>query len=264
MSPRGRKTDRRQDRRNREQQPAWLWLLLLLFLSALTAMAAVSCGKQEEAVSAVPPSLVRRAPLTEEFPRDGVLYTDRLGWLTEFYREAESGLRYFRETTGVQPYLYLRSALGKGSYSQEELDRSAEILYDSLFHDDLHLLILVDEQAEREEAMLMGMAVGKTAASVMDREAREILRAYWQIDLGESRGLTSPQKAAAMGTALRRTADNIMMVQNTSGWIWLLLLLTVGLLLMAAWEFRKNWLKQKQESRTQKENPPSAKNREKA
>ena len=83
----------------------------------------------------------------------------------------------------------------------------------------------------------------------MDEEALSILEAYWKAAFSEGESLTAPQKAAAVSGALSRTADNIMGVENSSGWIIALIVLVSLLLLLAARDFLRNWnrLKKKEE-----------------
>ena len=163
--------------------------------------------------------------------------TDRIGWLEENRDRAEPGLKYFYDKTGVQPHIYLRSTQSGGE-NRESMNSYAEALYGSLFGDERHLLLLVEETDGR---LFYGMAVGKLADAVMDQEAREILEDYWDILLEDSENLGGGQRAAAMGEALERTAANIMMVKQTGGWIWMLVLLVTGILLLAGLEYRKNW-----------------------
>ena len=236
-------------RKDRERQRAWLWPLLLLLLAMLTAFLAVSCGKQSGAVAEVPRSTQRRARLESGSVRETAYITDRLGWLEENRGPAEAGLRYFYRQSGVQPHLYLRGAQpSAGSVDRDSMNGYAAALYGSLFSDEGHLLIFLEEE-ERSGSLRWGFAWGKQAAAVLDPEAQEILRAYWDILLADSAELADGQKAAAIEEALKRSADNIMMVQNTGGWIWFLGILLGGILLLGAWEFRKNWVRLKTEDK---------------
>lgn len=214
----------------------------------LTAVLAVSCGRQNGAVSAVPQSTQRRSKLDSGGGRVSSYVTDRVGWLEENRALAEAGLSYFFDKTGVQPHIYLRQTQNREAGSgQAEWDSYAEALYGSLFSDERHLLVLVEEQetAGDSQGLRYGLAWGKQAAAVMDQEAREILDAYWAVFLADSGELADGQKASALAEVFQRTADNIMMVKKTGGWIWALGILVGGILLLAAWEFQKNWKKLK-------------------
>ncbi len=227
--------------RDRDRQPAWLWIVLLFALASLTAAWASSCGKQQTAYSDIPESTVRRSRLELSTLRETAYFTDRMGWLESNPKQAESGLRYFYEKTGVQPHLYIRSAAGARTVGRAEMDGYAEALYGSLFSDGGHLLILLDEQPDREPPFMIGFAAGRDAASVLDEEALAILEAYWKAAFSDGEGLTSPQKAAAAGEALRRTADNIMGERNSTGWVIALVVLVGALLLFAGRDFLKAW-----------------------
>ena len=63
----------------------------------------------------------------------------------------------------------------------------------------------------------------------------------WKAAFSDGEGLTSPQKAAAAGEALRRTADNIMGERNSTGWVIALVVLVGALLLFAGRDFLKAW-----------------------
>lgn len=234
-------------RRDKDHQPAWLWLVLLFVLAALTAAWASSCGKRQAALSEVPLSTETRTRLESgTAPRDAASFTDRAGWLEENRKQAEKGLSYFYEKTGVQPYIYLRTAAGDGAADRTEMDGYAQALYASLFSDETHLLILLEEQPDSEPSVRTGFAAGRTAASVMDGEALDILAAYFRVGFAAGEGLTSPQKAAAAGEALQRTADNIMGIRNTSSWVIALIVLLVLLLLLAVRDFRRGWVRETQ------------------
>lgn len=258
MSPVAEGTIRRRSRipgrrmeKKREQQRAWLWVLLLFVCAVLTALLALSLGRQSDASAVVPRSAQRRSPL-EGGGAETLYVTDRVGWLEENRGQAEAGLRYFYEKTGVQPHIYVRGAQNPGiSSPRENLDNYGAALYGSLFNDEAHLLIIVEEK-ENGSILQAGFAPGKQALSVMDQEAMDILRAYWKTLLEDSRNLAEGQKAAAIGEVLEKTADNIMMVKNTGGWLFMLALLTGGILLLAVLEFRRNWMRIKSETQNGK------------
>ena len=228
-------------RRNKDHQPAWLWLVLLFVLAALTAAWASSCGRRQTAFSEVPLTAEHRTRLELPPMRETAYFTDRVGWLEENGKQVEKDLRYFYEKTGVQPHVYLRGASGERSTDRGEMDGYARALYGSLFTDESHLLILAEEQTDAAEPPRIGFAAGRAAASVMDEEALSILEAYWRIGFSAGEELTPSRKAAAAGDALRRTADNIMGVEHRSGWVIALIVLVSLLLLLAAREFQRNW-----------------------
>lgn len=249
MSAETARRKKRRDREGRDRQPAWLWIVILFALASLTAAWASSCGRRQASYADVPLTAEHRTRLELASLRETPYFTDRVGWLEANRKQAEKGLRYFYEKTGVQPHLYVRSVMGYRTADRAEMDGYAQALYGSLFSDEGHLLILADEQPDREEPFLVGFAAGRMASSVMDEEALSILEAYWKAGFAEGESLTAPQKAAAAGDVLRRTADNIMGVENSSGWVIALIVLVSLLLLLAARDFLRNWnrLKKKEE-----------------
>lgn len=98
---------------------------------------------------------------------------DELGWISNS-KIVTDGMDYFYEKTGVRPYLLICDNLdGKGG---EITDAQAEVslkkLYNTLFHDEGHMIFTFMEYAESE--YITYLYTGIAADSVMDQEAREI------------------------------------------------------------------------------------------
>ncbi len=115
----------------------------------------------------------------EALPDDAV--TDEAGYYTDadgawIYDSAtlERGLRDFREATGVSPYVYI---LPNGSStSVSELGQMADQLYNELFDDEAHFLLVFCD--DNHGSFNCGYAVGARAKTVMDDEAIGILADY--------------------------------------------------------------------------------------
>lgn len=129
-------------------------------------------------------------------------YTDADGDWVHDPSELTSGLEHFFDKTGAQPYVYI---LPNGeSTSTDELTARAEELYDELFSDEGHFLLVFCDDGEG--GFTCGYAAGTAAAAVMDDEAVSVLadeldRAYANLSLSEEQ---------IFSQAFSETADVIM------------------------------------------------------
>ncbi|MDW7655971.1 MAG: hypothetical protein SCM11_02225 [Bacillota bacterium] len=120
-------------------------------------------------------SSIKREPL----PRGSVVetgyFTDELGWIQN-QTELTSGMSNFYRETGVQPYLYLTDTINGTHYpSDSEVEGFALSLYDELFADEAHLLLIFYEY---EGEYATWYVSGVQAKSVIDNEAADILLDY--------------------------------------------------------------------------------------
>lgn len=98
-------------------------------------------------------------------------YTDEDGDWIHVADRMTSGMKYFFEKTGVQPYVYI---LKNGtSTSTSELTTKAEELYGQLFSDEGHFLLVFCDDGQG--GFNCGYTVGTKAASVVDDEAVDII-----------------------------------------------------------------------------------------
>ncbi len=119
-------------------------------------------------------STVERTPLAAGNVIETEYYTDAsYDWIRDS-AAMEAGLRRFYEETGVQPYVYI---LPNGTtQSSSQLSVYADELYDQLFDDEGHfLLVFCDTGYGNWNA---GYAVGSQAKTILDDEALGILRDY--------------------------------------------------------------------------------------
>ena len=124
--------------------------------------------------SGAPASTVERKALPSSAVNETGYYTDNDGDWIRNASELERGMKAFFEETGVQPYLYIQK---NGSVtSVQKLTEQAETLYDELFSDEAHfLLVFCDDGNGGYNA---GYAVGSQAKTIMDDEAVGILADY--------------------------------------------------------------------------------------
>lgn len=110
-------------------------------------------------------------------------YRDDWGDWIDKSGEAEavkSGLEYFYNKTGVQPYLWIMGEEGKDYMSEGSLEELADKKYKEMFGDDEgHLLVVFREYPNASSNYICTVTPGSDAEIiVMDEQAREILLDY--------------------------------------------------------------------------------------
>jgi len=176
--------------------------LVLLILGIFLAVAGSFGGG-----SGVSASTVAREPLPAGSVQETGYYTDQLGWIVN-EGELLSGMKSFYKETGIQPYLYLTETVdGSASPSSQEIGDFSARLYDQLFADEAHFLVVYPES---DGWYMVGYTAGAQAKSVMDDEAVGILRDY--LDRYNSSDLSDE---AYFGTVFRETAERIMTVTKS-------------------------------------------------
>ena len=119
-------------------------------------------------------SSIEREPLPQGAALVTPYYTDADGDWIHTPRALEDGMRRFYDETGVWPYLYI---LPNGtSTSTEELAQYADQLYEELFSDDAHFILVFCDDGNG--SFNAGYAVGSQAKTVMDAEAVSVLADY--------------------------------------------------------------------------------------
>ncbi|MCR4776695.1 MAG: hypothetical protein K5869_10005, partial [Saccharofermentans sp.] len=107
-------------------------------------------------------------------------YQDDWGDWIDKSGEAEavkSGLEYFYQKTGVQPYLWIMGEEGKNYMSEGSVEELAEKRYKELFgNDEGHLIVIFREYPNESSNYIVTATPGFDAETqVMDEQAREIL-----------------------------------------------------------------------------------------
>lgn len=141
------------------------------------------------ASSSITASTIEREKLDGQYVITTDYYEDHIGWVESGSR-LERGMKSFFNETGVQPYLYLTETInGSAHPSDEEMEAFAENLYDELFEDEGHLLVVFQEYNSDGQYFCWCVA-GKQAKTVFDNEARDIffdyLDSYYYSDLDTS------------------------------------------------------------------------------
>lgn len=180
-----------------------LLLVLVLFYALFGGLP--SCGRSYDSWGAPASSAQASSTVREKLPASAVTKTDWYadvdgGWVHSASR-LTAGLEHFFEKTGVQPYVYI---LPNGtSSSQEELTSRAEQLYDELFSDEGHFLLVFCDDGNG--SFTCGYVVGTAASAVMDSEALDILAD--ELNYAYNNAATDEE---VFSDAFSRTADRIM------------------------------------------------------
>jgi uncharacterized membrane protein len=144
-------------------------LMVLAFIAFLSDMVGPSSRS-------VPPSTIQRTALPANAVVKTAFYTDHLDWIN-YPSTLERGMESFLRRTGVQPYLYITDHInGEHHPTNEQAEAYALYLYDRLFADEAHVLVIFLEPPGGTP--YVWCLAGDQAKAVFDNEARDILRAY--------------------------------------------------------------------------------------
>jgi len=166
-------------------------------------------------------------------------YRDDWGDWIDKSGEAEavkSGLEYFYNKTGVQPYLWIMGEEGKDYMSEGSLEELGDETYKEMFgNDEGHLLVIFREYPNASSNYICTVTPGSDAETiVMDEQAREILLDYIDFfytneDLNEGQFFKN---------AFMRAGDRIMIKQMTTKQIVMIivvvLVVVIGIIIVAS------------------------------
>lgn len=127
--------------------------------------------------NSITPSTIEREPLPAGSVIETEYFTDNLGWI-DSGSKLESGMKHFYKETGVQPYLYITDSIeGSTTATSSNMEVYANKLYDELFDDEAHVLVLFHEYNSSGKYSTWYVA-GKQAKTVVDSEGADILLDY--------------------------------------------------------------------------------------
>lgn len=151
----------------------------------------------------ITPSTQSREPLPAGAVIETDYYADNLFWIDN-KAQLEAGMKHFYKKTGVQPFLYITDEVdGSRNPSSEQMETFSNNLYDELFEDEAHLLLVFqDADGHYTDWVITGVQ----AKQVVDTEAVNILldyvdRYYYDASLTESQ---------VFGQAFEKAADRMM------------------------------------------------------
>ena len=157
------------------------WILIFPVLFFIGVLAVFVDETDLDTVFEVQRSTIQREALPDSKcdPIDEWYSDDWGDWIDENGEETSliNGLKYFYETTGVQPYLWIMGEEGKDYMSEGSIEELAEATYKDMFGDDEgHILVVFREYPNESGNYICTVTPGYDAETlVMDEEAREIL-----------------------------------------------------------------------------------------
>ncbi len=163
-------------------------LIILIILAVIILPLIFNAGTgSSPGGSSITKSTIERTPLPKGSVNETAYYTDNLGWIQN-KTALTTGMKNFYKETGVQPYLYLTDNInGSRAPLENEVRSYAESLYDQLFTDEAHLLLIFFEP--NPDHYSVWYITGTQAKSVIDSEAADILLdlidRYYQSDLSD-------------------------------------------------------------------------------
>lgn len=220
------------------------FIVLMLIISFASSMNYSS----SDSGSNITKSTIQREPLPKGSVMETDYYTDELDWIKK-PSQLQVGLKNFYEKTGVQPYLYITDTINGSHYpTTEELDEFAHNLYDELFEDEAHLLLVFFEYDSSGNYMDRYVA-GTQAKTVIDMEAADILldyidRYYYDSSLSEDEFFS---------LAFDKAGDRIMTVTK-SPWVnvWMIVGIFAILFILFIWWKKAKDKKELEEERKRK------------
>ncbi|UWG99359.1 hypothetical protein LPY66_15915 [Dehalobacter sp. DCM] len=196
-------------------------ILLILFIIVFILFSIGSIPGSSGS-SDITPSSVAREPLPAGAVNETDYYTDELGWITN-ETKLLPGLKYFYDKTGVQPHLYITDTInGSHTPTMDEMEAYAGDLYDQLFTDEAHVLLVFFEY---NNSYMDYYISGTQAKTVIDTEAGNILLDYLDRNYYD-KSLTDEEY---FSTSFRDAADRIMTVTRSP---WIPVLFVIGILVL--------------------------------
>lgn len=185
-------------------------------------------------------STIERKPIEKGLVNETDYYQDNLDWIKN-PNELKKGLSYFYGKTNIQPFVYITDNIeGETNPAPEEIDAFANNLYDELFTDEAHLLLVHFENYDDYRYEYSYHTVyGSQAKVLMDNEAEDILFDY--LDYHYSRDPDAVSEEQLFSEAFSDTADRIMTVTR-SPWIPALTVVGVATILLVLFNWWRNAL----------------------
>ncbi len=149
--------------------------VLLTFAVVILVLAIGFAALTQSGGGEVTRSTVKREPLPKGSVTETAYYTDQLGWVGSKTKLAD-GMKNFYDRTGVQPHLYITDTInGTHNPSEDDFRAVEDEIYDSLFSDEAHVLLIFFEYDSKYRTWYR---CGSQADTVLDSEAMDILLDY--------------------------------------------------------------------------------------
>lgn len=241
--------------------PSILLILVVLFIFNF-AWSSVPGTNNNTAIETVRvnQSTIDREPIEAGLVNETPYYQDELEWIQDPV-EMEDGLKYFYNETNIQPFVYITDNIdGDPNPSPDEIDEFAGNLYDELFTDEAHLLLVHFENYDfYEYDYSYHLVTGSQAKIVMDTEAENILYDYLDYHYGRDPNVVSEEEL--FSEAFKDTADRIMTVTR-SPWIPVFIVVGVAVILIVLFNWWRSALNKPDDENKDKEDTSSEKSKE--
>lgn len=153
---------------------SWLGVFVAL-LTVILLVGFIVVPKLSSGSFNVTKSTIKREALPKGSVIETGYYTDKIGWISSSSK-LTAGMKAFYNKTGVQPYLYITDTVNGEKYpTDSDMDSFALELYETLFKDEAHILVLFWEYNDIYQTWYVA---GKQAKTVIDTEAADILLDY--------------------------------------------------------------------------------------
>lgn len=213
-------------------------IILVIIIVAISMLTSGPGMMGSSGGTGITKSTVAREPLPKGSVNETEYYTDELGWIQNKTKFLE-GLKYFYKKTGVQPYVYITDTINGSHYpSYAELEEFANGLYDQLFTDEAHLLLVFFEYTPSQ--YMDYYVTGTQAKTVVDTEAGDILLDY----IDKYYYDTSLSEDEFFSNAFSDAADRMMAVTRSP---WIPILVILGIIVIVLILFF--WWKQAKEQK---------------
>lgn len=241
--------------------PGILGLIVILFIFnfAWTLVPGTNNNTAVETVR-VNSSTRDREPIEAGLVDETPYYQDELEWINDPI-ELEDGLSHFYNETNIQPFVYITDNVnGDPNPTPDEIDAFAGDLYDELFTDEAHLLLVHFENYDfYEYDYSYHTVIGSQANVLMDREAENILYDYLDYYYGQDPDSVSEEQL--FSEAFRDTADRIMTVTR-SPWIPVIIVIGVAVIIYLLFNWWRSALNKPDEEQEAKEKSSNDKPKE--
>lgn len=227
-------------------------LLLVLYNFAWSFIPGIQTSSVSESVS-VKSSTIEREPIEKGLVNETEYFQENITessdvWINDPY-VLEGGLKYFYDKTNVQPFVYITDNInGDPNPTLDEIDEFSAELYDELFTDEAHLLLVhFENYASYDHEYSYHTIYGSQAKILMDQEAESILFDY--LDYNYPRDMTEEE---LFSKSFEQTADRIMEVTR-SPWIPAAMIAGAAVILVVLYNWWRGLLnKPKDEEQTKK------------
>lgn len=190
-------------------------------------------------------STIEREKLASGLVQETEYYTDEAGWISSA-KTLQNGMKTFYNKTGVQPYLYILQP--DSITSTTELAQKAEELYDELFTDNAHFLVVYCDDTRRG-SFNIGVWCGAQTTTIMDDEALSVFVDYLDRYYSDM-SLTDEEYFSIV---FEKTAERIMSVTKSSVPIIVISISTVVVVLLLIWFWKKRKEQEAEEAKRAEE-----------